>query len=368
MGIVALLLTLTWGPLFAATFASLFATVDVAAQWPNRLVETCAYAMFPLVFLGGILDFSKIEAGRMDVESHPFDVRRCIESALTLVRARAFEKGIELVATIDEDVPVAVSGDVTRLRQVLLNLLANAIKLTDQGGVSLPVERGDGDELRFAVRDTGIGLSTAGMGRLFQRFGQAEAGTTREYGGTGLGLSISKRLAEPRGGSMTVASEGPGRGSTFRFTARAPAREASTTATLDPRMAERHPLRLLLAEDNVVNRKLALRILQQMEYRADLASNGIEAVEAVGLRPYDVVSMDVLMPAMDGLDATRAIVDRLAVDRRPRIVAMTANATQGDREQCIAAGMDDYLTKPIRVERLVDALMRTRPREDTSIA
>jgi len=321
-----------------------------------------------LTIINDILDFSKIEAGRMEVESHPFDLRRCVDGALDLVRPRAFEKGVELVSTIDDDVPLVVAGDSTRLRQILLNLLSNAIKFTDEGRVALHVRRGDGDRLDFAVEDSGIGLSPDGIARLFQRYVQAESSTTRRYGGTGLGLAISRTLAELMGGTLSVESAGVGQGSTFRFSIRAPAatlpvvERAPARAKPDAGMAARHPLRILLAEDNLVNRKLALRLLQQMGYQADLASNGIEAIESVARQTYDVILMDVQMPEMDGLEATRRIVARWPNGERPRIVAMTANAMQGDREACLAAGMDDYVVKPIRVDALVDALMQTTAR------
>jgi CheY-like chemotaxis protein len=304
----------------------------------------------------------------MEVESHPFDLRRCIDAAVELIRPRAIEKGIELEATIDDDVPATVAGDATRLRQVLLNLLSNAVKFTAHGSVSMTVTRGEADRLRFAVQDSGIGLSEAGIARLFQRYGQAEASTARQFGGTGLGLVISRRLAELMGGSMTVDSAGPGRGSTFRFDIRAPAAAsraapgAVAAAKIDAGLAGRHPLRILLAEDNVVNQKLALRLLRQMGYRADLARNGIEAIECIEREPYDLVLMDVQMPEMDGLEASRRITRRWNAQERPRIVAMTANAMQGDREACLAAGMDDYLTKPIRVEALLGAIAGTRLR------
>ena len=263
--------------------------------------------------------------------------------------------------------PVAVASDPTRLRQVLLNLLSNAVKFTPKGTVTLTVERGAADKLQFAVSDNGIGLSEAGIARLFRSYSQAEAGTARQYGGTGLGLVISKKLAELMGGTMTVESEGIGHGSTFRFSIRAPAaalavKAATTKPVVDPAMAGRHPLRILLAEDNVVNQKLALRLLQQMGYRADLASNGVEAIESVARQTYDVVLMDVQMPEMDGLEASKAITARFRPGERPRIVAMTANAMQGDRELCLAAGMDDYVTKPIRVDALVEALARVTAR------
>ena len=322
-----------------------------------------------LAIINDILDFSKIEAGRMELESQPFALRECVDAALNLVRARAAEKGVALTASIDADVPVAVAGDVTRLRQVLLNLLSNAIKFTDKGEVALTVRRGSADdEVVFVVRDSGIGLSEEGLGKLFKSFSQADSSTTRIYGGTGLGLAISKRLAELMGGTMGAESAGPGRGSSFRFSIRAPAASAPrlvpASPVMDPGMAARHPLRILLAEDNLVNQKLALRLLALMGYRADLASNGAEAIEAIERQAYDLVLMDVQMPELDGLEASRRIVERWPEGRRPRIVAMTANATQGDREMCIAAGMNGYMTKPIRVEQLIESLTQTSPRRN----
>jgi CheY-like chemotaxis protein len=320
-----------------------------------------------LAIINDILDFSKVEAGRMEVESQPFVLRECVDAALNMVRAPAAQKGVALTASIHADVPAAVAGDVTRLRQILLNLLSNAIKFTDKGEVALTVQRGSReDELAFAVRDSGIGLSEDGKSRLFKSFSQADSSTARRYGGTGLGLAISKRLAELMGGTMSAESAGPGRGSTFRFSIRAPEASAPrplpASPAIDPGMADRHPLRILLAEDNLVNRKLALRVLAQLGYRADVAINGVEAIEAVERQPYDLVLMDVQMPEMDGLEASRRIVQRCPGGSRPRIVAMTANASQGDRDMCIAAGMDDYVTKPFRVEALVEALLRTERR------
>ncbi len=483
-----------------------------------------------LTIINDILDFSKIEAGKMDIESQPFDLRDCVESALDLVTARASEKGIDTAYIFEGDVPAAIKGDVTRLRQIILNLLSNAVKFTEKGEVVLTVSAEEGKQedmytgkqvdksgalpvslstclLHFSVRDTGIGLSSEGMSRLFQSFSQADSSTTRKYGGTGLGLVISKRLSELMGGEMWAESEGLGQGSIFMFSIIASAadlpaakqrehmglqpelqgkrilivddnatnrrilnlqtakwgmftrdtespseaiqwiqngepfdlaildmhmpemdglelakqirqsdaklplalfsslgrREAGDDANLfaayltkpikqsqlfdtlaglfinmkvreekpstdrikfDSEMAARHPLKILLAEDNAVNQKLALRLLQQMGYRADIASNGIEAIESVERQTYDVILMDVQMPEMDGLEATRRIRDLTGfreanlsgLRKQPRIIAMTANAMQGDREMCIAAGMDDYITKPIRVNELVDAL------------
>ena len=488
-----------------------------------------------LTIINDILDFSKIEAGRIELERQPFDLRECVESALALIATKAAEKGLELGCLMDDQVPVAIFGDEARLRQILLNLLSNAAKFTEEGEVVVSLaaqkpgscENGGLYELHFAVKDTGIGIPPDRIDRLFRSFSQVDSSTTRKYGGTGLGLAISKRLCEIMGGSMWVESPSPsppqaespspspplaggtegGSGSTFHFTIQAEAapaplrpylqatqldlkgkrvlivddnatnrriltlqtqgwgmvpqatgspeealewirrgapfdiaildqqmpemdglmlaaeiqrerggdalsnvplplvmvsslgpREANTdggefaafllkpvrasqlynalvgilateerpaqrepvadTRQFDSGMGQRQPLRILLAEDNAVNQKLALRLLERLGYRADVAANGLEALEALRRQPYDVVLMDVQMPDMDGLEATRAIHQEWPGERRPRIVAMTANVMKEDREACLAAGMDDYLSKPIRVEELVGALSR----------
>jgi signal transduction histidine kinase/ActR/RegA family two-component response regulator len=322
-----------------------------------------------LTILNDILDFSKIEAGKLEVESAPFVLRDCVGSAVELVRHKATEKKLQLVVAMADDMPAGVLGDPTRLRQILLNLLSNALKFTEAGEVRLTVEQRGRNELHFAVKDSGIGLTPEGMAKLFQSFSQAESSTARKYGGTGLGLVISRKLAEIMGGTMTAESAGAGQGCTFRFHIQAEpvaiavaAEKAASKTAIDPQMATRHPLRILLAEDNLVNQKLALRLLSQMGYTADVAVNGLKAIEAIDAKTYDLVLMDVQMPEMDGLEASRQITARLAPSQRPRIVAMTANAMQGDREACIAAGMDDYVTKPIRVEALVQALLHSARR------
>ncbi len=456
-----------------------------------------------LTIINDILDFSKIESGSLDLEEQPFDLRDCVEDALDLLATRATEKNLDLAYLIDDGVPGTLVGDVTRLRQVLVNLIGNAIKFTATGEVVVSVSSQAADrrhEVRFAVRDTGIGIPAERMDRLFKSFSQVDSSTTRMYGGTGLGLAISKRLAELMDGRMWVEST-PGEGSTFFFTitaavptqarvwqrsvqpslagrrilivddnetnrriltlqaqnwgmrARAAAdgaealewvrrgdpfdvvildmqmpdmdgialaaairadRDAATLplvmltsmgrreqgdqtqfaaflakpikqsqlhdvlmsifdamprkATpivaarhLDPDLAARMPLRILLAEDNMVNQKLAVQLLTKMGYRPDVAGNGLEAIQALDRQPYDVVLMDVQMPEMDGLEATRRICQRWPRAARPFIIAMTADAMQGDREKCLNAGMDDYVTKPVQVVALVEALKRARP-------
>ena len=326
-----------------------------------------------LTIINDILDFSKLEAGRMELESVPFDVKECVEQVVALMRVLTADKGLELTSEIDADVPHTIVGDGERLRQILLNLLNNAVKFTDSGGVHVAVSAdppaADGEmQIHIAVRDTGLGIPPDRMSKLFQPFSQADASITRRYGGTGLGLAISQRLAEAMGGTMWADSSGvPGQGSTFNvvITTRAstpaasPKPSAGGAYDLDPQHAERHPLDILLVEDNVVNQKLALRLLSRMGYEADLAANGREAVQAVERRHYDLVLMDVQMPEMDGLEATREIVARVPPEQRPRIVAMTANALAEDRERCLQAGMNGYIAKPIQVQELVAAVLRT---------
>ncbi|MBA3737645.1 MAG: PAS domain S-box protein [Actinobacteria bacterium] len=454
--------------------------------------------------INDILDFSKIEAGRLDLDNAPFDLRECVESALELVAAGALKKGLDIAYDLDPDAPGALIGDVTRLRQVLINLLNNAVKFTEHGEVVLTVtaERLEGDDrhrVHFAVRDTGIGIPEDRIDRLFESFSQLDPSTTRRYGGTGLGLAISKRLADLMGGTMWVESR-VGSGSTFHFTIDAEAAPASVrpferetpsqlagrrvlivddnatnrhilvrqteawgmlpveteypaealewvrrgdpfdvaildmqmpdmdgltlsgeirrhrdaqalplvmltslgrsettpvefaayltkpikpsqlhdammvvfggaleldeaSAAAEPdRMAERLPLRILVVEDNAVNQQLVLLMLQKVGYRADVAANGVEALEALERQPYDAVLMDVEMPEMDGLEATRRIHRRWPREGRPHIVAVTANAMQGERELCIQAGMDDYIAKPIHIDELTAALSRARRR------
>jgi signal transduction histidine kinase/CheY-like chemotaxis protein/HPt (histidine-containing phosphotransfer) domain-containing protein/PAS domain-containing protein len=480
-----------------------------------------------LTIINDILDFSKIEADRLELESHAFDLRECIERALDLVAPRAADKGLDLAYLIHEHVPEAIVGDTTRLRQIMINLLSNAIKFTEKGEVVLSVRLvADEDaaiphlapatgmpvQIHFTVRDTGIGIPLERRDRLFQSFSQVDASVTRRYGGTGLGLVISKRLSELMGGTMWVESE-LGVGSQFHFTIQATTAPAPRRAYLhevqpvlhgkrvlivddnvtnrrilrlhaeawhmrshematadealhwlaageiydlaildmqmpdvdgielaqrirqlpseasklplimltssgrpdaneysylfaayltkpikpsrlfnilvtifsgqpvrimpqqempkqlfDRTMGARHPLRILLVEDYPANQKLALKLLERMGYSADVAENGVQALDRLERTPYDLVFMDRQMPEMDGLEATRRIRQREEELALPpvHIVAMTANAIQGDRELCIAAGMDDYVSKPIHVEALIDAISKARPRAITA--
>ena len=460
-----------------------------------------------LTITNDILDFSKIESGKLELEQQPVNLRQCLEEALDLLAPRAAEKKLDLAYQMDDGIPTRVVGDVTRIRQVIVNLVSNGIKFTATGEVEVlvkllaPQQAEDAEcQLHFSVRDTGIGIAADKLTRLFQNFSQAETSTTRQYGGTGLGLAISKRLVELMRGKLWVESV-PQQGSTFHFTlpmrvaretsieqlagrqpqladqrllvvddnptncriltlqtskwgmiprgahsaaqalewlkagdkfdlaildmqmpgmdglmlaaeirklpganlmplillssmsirsdapefirgnfaacltkpikpaqlhevlvrvisgVKTQVKKAPVPSKLDPAMAQRLPLRVLLCDDNTINQKVGLRLLQQMGYKPDLAANGVQALAALDRQTYDLVFMDVQMPEMDGLEATRHIRERQRNRRQPSnykssiiIVAMTANAMNGDREKCLAAGMDDYLAKPVRPE------------------
>ncbi len=469
-----------------------------------------------LKIINDILDFSKIEAGKMELEQHPFDLRGCIEESLDMLASRALEKHLDLVYEVEEQIPMLVDGDEQRLRQVLINLLSNALKFTERGDVFVKVQkvaRAPGEVenssalmLHFAVRDTGIGVTPDRLARLFRPFTQADVSTARKYGGTGLGLAISRRLVELMGGKMWAEST-PGAGSTFHFTANVtakpeaappqhvttlsrlaglkililddnatsrstllqhcrnwgmlpqavensaqalellqqgaefdlavvdmylngndglvaateiqkipsasmmplvlltplgkrnsakeevrivfahavhkPVKPAQLAAALErallsprispraaeppktgPLLATQLPLRILVVDDNTINQRVAVRILQQLGYQAEVAGNGREALDVLDQKPFDFVLMDVMMPEMDGLEATRLLRKRQMnpenknYQTRIVVVAVTAHAMQGDREKCIASGMDDYLSKPVRPKDVRDMIER----------
>jgi PAS domain S-box-containing protein len=457
-----------------------------------------------LAIINDILDFSKIESGNLVLETETFDVRDCVESALDLVAGRATEKNVNLAYLVEDSVPQALVGDVTRVRQVLVNFLSNAVKFTERGDVYVHVtSRGLDDgriEATVAVRDSGIGIPADRMDRLFRSFSQVDASTTRQFGGTGLGLAISKRLVELMGGQVSVEST-PGEGSTFSFTINVGAGEATrrtflsgiapelhtkrvllvddnatnrrileqhlrgwgmhvcvatsgpdaldmigreaafdcgvfdmqmpgmdgeslaeawrarpgavvpplimvtsmgrrgssgekhfvavlskpvkpsmlydtlvstftgavkgahrrtraVSHVIDGMTATRQPLRVLLVEDNPVNQLVATRMCEKLGYRIDVVGNGLEALAAVHQIPYDTILMDVHMPEMDGLEATRRIRDTITAERRPWIIAMTASAMESDRQACFAAGMDSYTPKPVTMASLESALAR----------
>ncbi len=468
-----------------------------------------------LTIINDILDFSKVEAGKIDLEEQPFDLRRCVEDALDLLVSKAQDKDLELLYTIPFEAHTGVIGDVTRLRQILINLLGNAIKFTSEGEVVVEVTAEELPDSKikflFNIRDTGIGIPADRLDRLFKSFSQVDASTTRKFGGTGLGLAISKKLSELMGGEMWVESE-EGVGSEFKFTAvfeKVELKEESTiqaTSPIDifdkrvlvvddnqtnrtilkyqlenwalkPELAEsgkialemveanaaydliildmqmpemdglmlakelserpkaantplimltslgqickeeqriarlkksltkpvkpsallkvilevlvskpqkvvkrkpkkpenekallgqRIPLKILLAEDNIVNQKVAKKMLEKLGYRPDIAADGAEALSAVSDINYDVVFMDVQMPVMDGIEATEQIRQKIDPERQPHIIAMTANALVGDREKYLAAGMDDYISKPVRIEEIIRAVEQLRKKQNLS--
>lgn len=317
-----------------------------------------------LSIINDVLDFSKIESGRLELETQPVNLLACVKETLELLAHRAEEKGLALHHTVAPDVPPYILGDATRLRQVLLNLVNNAIKFTERGEVTVTVAVASCDPLvlHFDVRDTGIGIPPDRIGQLFQSFSQLDVSTTRRYGGTGLGLAISRRLTELMGGQLWVDSQ-PGQGSTFHFTISTQTADAPPAAAPKPRrvllpsnLAATAPCQILLVEDNIVSQKVALHLLGRLGYCADVVQNGAEAFQAVQNTAYELVLMDLHMPVMDGLEAARAIRQLLPEDRQPAIVAMTAAALLEDQQACLAAGMDGFITKPIRLEQLVDVL------------
>ncbi|ETW97957.1 MAG: hypothetical protein ETSY2_43575 [Candidatus Entotheonella gemina] len=318
-----------------------------------------------LSIINDILDFSKIEAGKLELEQLRFDMPTAVGDILELLGEPARDKGLELTSWISPAVPNWVAGDPGRLRQILTNLVGNAIKFTEAGGVAVKIhletETDREVAVRFEVLDTGIGIAPEAQERLFQKFSQVDSSTTRKYGGTGLGLAICKQLAEMMGGGIGVQST-LGQGSTFWFRVRLtkcspPSAHGSDELRLiqptqvppaTPAQGQTE-IRILIAEDNVVNQKVAVRMLEKLGYRVDVAANGREVLEALDRAPYDLILMDCQMPEMDGYEATAEIRDReVHSGRHIPIVAMTANAMQGDSEQCLAAGMDDYTSKPIQ--------------------
>jgi CheY-like chemotaxis protein len=292
----------------------------------------------------------------MELEAAPFEVAQLVESALSVVRLTAQRKGLRLEVDIDRRLPAWLVGDASRVRQVLVNLLGNAVKFTEQGSVTLSLAVEDaGPErtrVRFGVRDTGIGIPADKHDRIFGAFTQADGSTTRRFGGTGLGLTISLRLVGLMGGKLEIDSE-VGRGSLFHFAVDLGVHAGAALEEPRARMAalaatSRSGLRVLLAEDNKVNQRVAARFLERLGHSVVVANDGREAVERWREQPFDLVLMDVQMPRMDGFEATAAIrAHERAHGGHLRIVAMTAHALKGDAERCLEAGMDDYLSKPL---------------------
>lgn len=346
--------------------------LDEAQRRSVGLLRASAQALTAI--LNDVLDFSKIEAGRMSLEQEPFDLLECARDTLGLFEATARDKRLQVNLHLPNALPGRVVGDAIRLRQVLLNLLSNAVKFTDAGAVGLRIELVDPAlahtegrrprgvvATRIAVSDTGMGMTEQQVSGLFQPFQQADSSMARRHGGTGLGLAISQRLVGLMGGRIEARSR-PGQGSVFEFTIHWPtaapqAVPAAPQRALDEGFARLQPLSILLVEDNPVNQLVALQMLERLGYAATLTEDGEAAVRVQRSQPHDVVLMDIQMPGMDGLEATRQILGTSNA-RPPRIIALTANAEDSDRERYMQAGMHDHLAKPFDLRQLAAVLDR----------
>ena len=322
-----------------------------------------------LRLMGDVLDLSRLEAGALTIASEPFSVRAAVDDAVASLRAGADAKNLGLNHHVDAAIPDRLIGDGQRLRQILTNLLDNAVKFTEHGEITLSGSVREATperyNLLFSVSDTGIGIAPGEFDRLFQSFGQLDASSTRRYGGAGLGLAISRRLAHLMGGDLWLESR-EGAGSTFYFNilaAAAPPETAPPTVvvSLADAAPESRQLSLLVVDDNLVNQKVSVNLIRKLGHAADVVDNGQAAVEATARRHYDLILMDIHMPVMDGLEATRQILASAPAEACPVIVALTAAATAEDRKNALAAGMQDVLTKPIRLEQLAESIMRFFP-------
>lgn len=347
--------------------AQLLADTPLSAQQQGYLDKLQGASQTLLALLNDVLDLSKIEAGKLRVEHAPFSLAAVLDRLCLLAGPQSDSKGLSLLREIGEDIPDALLGDALRLGQVLLNLVGNAVKFTEQGSITLRLTRlmspDNEAHLRFTVQDTGIGIEPARLGELFQPFEQADSSISRRYGGTGLGLAICRQLVALMGGEMGVASV-PGTGSTFWFTARFGLADAVGEALPPPADSDPSPLqglRVLVAEDNDINLEILTELLHRVGVEVRAARDGGEAVQICAGGWPQLVLMDMQMPDIDGLAATALLRtdDRFAA---LPIIALTANAMSEDRDRCLAAGMNDHLGKPIDVDALYAMLNRWRPR------
>ncbi len=321
-----------------------------------------------LLLLNDVLDFARIDAGRLELQAVPFPPGAAVQTIADLLHARARDKGLQLRVQIDEHLPAAVVGDAVRLRQILVALVGNAIKFTERGQVELSAvcaERSPGQAvLHFTVTDTGIGIDSAMLERLFKPFSQADTSLGRRYGGAGLGLAISTRLAQAMGGLLQVQSI-VNRGTTFRLILPCALPDTSPLPEPAAEPAREPPGprqgRVLVVEDDTVNCQVMELFLRKMQVAVTFAPDGETALQRATSETFDVILMDCHLPGIDGLETTRQLRRRLAGGRPVRIVALTANAGRTIRDECLAAGMDDFLTKPIRYEQLVEAMDRNLP-------
>lgn len=353
----------------------LLSTTHLTPQQQKYVATTKISGEMLLSTIDDILDFSKIDADKLALEERPLDVQSVLQDISDLLLPKANAKHLTLSHHLAADVPKWIVGDVTRLRQILLNLVNNAIKFTATGGVTISCAANrlaSGDyQLHFSVQDTGIGIAAADIERLFQPFTQASTSTTREYGGTGLGLAICRRLVAMMQGTIWIDSE-IGRGATFHFTIVAAASDAlpaqpidsatAQTLPVERKLGETMPLSILIAENNQIDRELALAMFDRLGYTPDIVDNGLEAIAAIRAQAYDLLFLDLHMPKLDGLDTAKHLIREWEnfglTYPRPKIIAITANALQEDREICLAAGMDDYVSKPIFLEILAGAIRK----------
>ncbi|MEH2058557.1 MAG: ATP-binding protein [Nostoc sp.] len=375
--------------------ASLLLDTELTAEQQNFIEIIYSSGNSLLKIINDFLDFSKIQSANLELEEEPFILQNCIKEALYMLAPQAKEKGLKLTFLDTSQLATTIVGDITRLRQVLINLISNAIKFTETGSIEVSViipknsdinhySAANTDEIQFTIKDTGIGIPRDRLERLFKAFSQVNSSITRQYGGTGLGLAICKQLCELMGGRIWVESE-PSAGSKFHFTIaasviseeagsqesefklpRASAEGSQNSGVKnyenngDDHFTDSHKLRILLTEDNLVNQKIALKQLQNLGYRADVVGNGKEALQLLEKIPYDLILMDYQMPVLDGLETTREIhrwqESRFASGYRPVVIAMTANAMKKDQQMCLDAGMDDYLSKPVKKEKLAATL------------
>lgn len=341
---------------------------DPEARERLSIIQNCGESLLNLV--NEILDYSKLEVDKVELEKLPFSPKEAVKEIVELFAPRASDKGLFLTYQDSESVPRWILGDANRFKQILSNLVANAIKFTESGGIKIssafrPSENNYG-RLEFAIEDTGIGLSEESISKLFHPFSQADISTTRRFGGTGLGLAICKGLCEKMDGSIRIKSK-LGLGSAFIFDIKveecSPQEQLPKNTAqilMDPEMEKKHPLRILVAEDNQVNQLVVRGILEKLGYRPDIVSSGREAVERVKAQAYDIVIMDCHMPEMDGFVATQKIIDHFKMKSRPRIIALTASTMKEDVERCFDSGMDDFLAKPISIAALIRVLYECR--------
>ncbi|AFY53551.1 PAS domain S-box [Rivularia sp. PCC 7116] len=352
---------------------------DLTTQQEEFVETICNSGKALLEIINDILDFSKVESGKLEIEEEPFHLNSCIEEAISLLLPKAKEKKLEIIFHKNPEIPEVIVGDISRLRQVFINLLSNAIKFTETGNIEILLtsrkrqiignERNN-YEIQFAVKDTGVGIPSNRIDRLFKAFSQVNSSITRKYGGTGLGLAICKQLSELMGGKIWVETE-PDKGSTFYFTISTRvvktqlSHEWETKAeeshlNIDATVAEKNPLKILLVEDYPTNQKIITLMLQRMGYQPDIANNGLEALSALRHQSYDVVLMDMQMPEMDGMTATEYICQEWDISVRPRIIALTASAMSSNKENYLASGIDDFLAKPFPIQQLMQLLNKYR--------